>query len=191
MTAVQKNPIEGAASASFDRRTMIKAAAWAAPVVAVAVAAPMAAASLTVNPSGTVSFAYDVGAGTVTASNINFAITTTGTPGASPIETGPLSARIRFRNASYTSPLAINDSLGNGWVVSNRTTGATYDEITATYAPGITTNTAGTFAAPTISAPIVLTGTPGTVPPAESIRIVTVWTNHPTWGQTTFWPNED
>lgn len=46
-------------SHGISRRTLIKGAAWSAPVIAVAVAAPLAAASATVVPNSTANYYWD------------------------------------------------------------------------------------------------------------------------------------
>jgi len=48
---MNENENDNRKAAGFDRRTMIKAAAWSAPVIAVAVATPLAAASVDVQPA--------------------------------------------------------------------------------------------------------------------------------------------
>ncbi len=177
-----------------QRRQMMKAAAWAAPVVAVAASAPLAAASITtVQPGGSVAFGYDVGAGSVTAESATFSATFGGTAGATTLSTGALTVTLRFP-AVYSQVSVIDgQDLGNGWVVTSLSTdGSGRKNVTAQFAPGISSSTPGTLTVPSFTTPIVASGAPsGTVPSAESIRVKTEWANNSNWGTTTFWPNEN
>jgi hypothetical protein len=189
-----KKPTESLGARQATRRTVVKAAAWSAPVIAIAATAPFAAASVTgLFPAGSLTLGYDQLAGSVTASSATFSVQAVGTPGTVPRSTGALTVTTRFP-ADYTSvSVAPAQSLGNGWVVA----GVNVDtlgrrSVVAVYPDGITTAEPGSYSIPTFTTPIIALGAPvGYAPPAESVRVVTSWGNLPTAGQTSVWPNED
>ncbi|MGB4779136.1 hypothetical protein [Microbacterium sp.] len=182
-------------SSAPSRRTVIKAAAWAAPVVAVAATAPLAAASVdSLQPAGSLSFGYNQGAGTVTVSGASYSVTAIGTSGGTAKSTGALSVAVRVPAVYPTFSVDQGDVLDNGWIVSSIAgpDGQGRKTVTLQYPAGITTSVPGTYAVPSFTIPVVFSGAPsGTVPAAESFRIVTSWENLPTAGQTGLWPNED
>jgi hypothetical protein len=179
MTELAKNPIEGAASTGFNRRTVIKAAAWSAPVVAVAVAAPMAAASIesTSTPTvsggtsasvtswdpdsetGTFSGAYLSPSASVTNSGVEYT--------ASTIEmkyqvTGPVSARKFFSGGTEIIPSTGNTTVIDGWLLQ-RTSNGTITAVPSsllvlnglnTWAPPALTVTGNIIGAPDVDNPI-------------------------------------
>lgn len=179
-----QNPLEAAGSINLNRRSMIKAAAWATPVVAAAVAVPMAAASVTLANSGSVAMAYDSATGVISAGPSSFGITGTGTAGAN-VSTGPITVTI-FHPTEYVPQLTVGQSVGNGWIVSALEDDGVEGTVLLTYAAGLSLSAPGTVLAPSFDT-VVFHGPAGT-PARRSFSIEDSWANYPTWGTASTWP---
>lgn len=175
----------------LSRRTVVKAGAWAVPVVAAAVAVPMAAASVTLTSMGGLTFFQDGGAGTVTLSNISFGINGVGTPGA-PQATGSISIRIDSPN-SYVLNIQDGEDLGNGWIasVAAHPTNQNKTRLVLTYAPGLELSSQGSAVVPQLAKPVVYTGQPNSTPSVLAFGYRDSWANFPSWGTSAQWPADD
>ncbi len=172
------------ASREVSRRTVVKAGAWAVPVVAAAVALPMAAASVTLAPTGSLNLAYNAATGVVEISSITFGIIGTGTPGASQ-ETGALTVLIEAPD-DYTVTVADGQNLGNGWVATVYSQdGSVF--VLLTYAAGLQLTSTGTATAPQPNTTVVFSG-PAGMPPRRTFAYEDSWANYPSWGIASVWP---
>ena len=106
---------------SLTRRQVALGGAWAVPVVAVAVATPAAAASVTnVTATGESSFDWVGGeGGGIVLSDFTYFLTAEGTPPPATVDSGQLSATISLP-VGYTTSLTLGDTFAGdpGWSVS-------------------------------------------------------------------------
>lgn len=167
--------------ANPQRRSMLKAAAWAAPVVAIAATAPLAAASVTLTSSGGFSFIYDVAAGNVTLLRSTFGINASGTPGRE-IATGALSVTVDYP-APYLTTLQAGDNVGKGWIVQSNSSQA----LILVFPAGLSTKIAGNYVAPSFD-PILFQAPVNTMPAKRSFAFEDSWANFPEWGTAATWP---